>query len=255
MSDTTNNTGAMKGLWKYVIFSAAIIIAAVVLSMAYTQKYKAQPGTITVTGLGEMEFTSDVIAIQGAIRVNNVDAAEGYRELMQQRDMLISYIEQNGVSAKSLSFGMPSTYKQYETIYHDGEYMGQQFSHYSISSSFVIESTDLDKVESVAQQLPALIEKGVNIEVEEPLYYFTKLDNLKHDLIAKAAADAKARAEQIASNSGVKLGELNDSRAGVFQITSVSGNEEFSAGGIYNLTSRDKKARVTVRSVFTIAEK
>lgn len=255
MSDTTNNPGIMKGLWKYVILSAAIIIAAIVLSMAYTEKYKTKPGTITVTGLGEMEFTSDMIAIQGQISVNNVDAAKGYRELMKQRDTLLKYLNDNGVSTADVTFGMPSTYKQYETIYVEGDYMGQQFSHYTISTSFVIESTDVNKVERVAQKLPSLIEKGVNIEVADPLYYFTELDSLKHDLIAKAAEDAKARAEQIASNSGVELDALEDSRAGVFQITSVSGNEEFSAGGIYNLTSRDKKARVTVRSVFKIKEK
>lgn len=254
MSETTNNKGVMKGLWKYVIFSAAIIIAAIVLSMAYTEKYKAKPGTITVTGLGEMEFTSDMIAIQGSLSVSNVDAAECYRNLMQQRETLVDYLKEKGVPANDISFSMPSTYKQYETIYEEGSYMGQRFSHYTSTISFAIESTDVDKVEGVAQQLPALIEQGVNVVVEEPLYYFTGLDNLKHSLIAKAAEDAKERAEQIAANSGVKLGILEDSRAGVFQITSVSGNEEFSAGGIYNLTSRDKKARVTVRSVFKIKE-
>lgn len=250
----TNSTGTMKSLWKYVIIAVAVIVSAIVLSMAYTEKYKAKPGTITVTGLGEQEFTSNMIAIQGSISVANVDAADGYRDLMQKRETLVSYLEESGVSTDDLSFGMPSTYRQFKSEYENGEYIGERFSHYSLSMSFAIESTDVDKVEGVAQQLPALIEQGVDINVYDPLYYFTGLDDLKHDLLARAAADAKARATQIASNSGVKLGALKDSRAGVFQITSVSGNEEFSAGGIYNLTSRDKKARVTVRSVFAIEE-
>jgi glutamyl-tRNA synthetase len=54
---------------------------------------------------------------------------------------------------------------------------------------------------------------------------------------------------------GAEIKTLESSRAGVFQITSVNGNEEFSAGGTYNTTSREKKARVTVHSVFEIKEK
>lgn len=255
MNDATNNNNStMKGLWKPVIISVAIIIATIVLSMAYTEKYNAKPGEITVTGLGEMEFTSDMIAIQGHLTVTDIDAAEGYRHLMQQRDALSSFLKKNNVSVDALSFGMPSTYRQMESVYEDGHYMGERFKHYNVSISFVIESTEVDKIEGVAQQLPSLIEQGINIEVQDPLYYFTELDTLKLDLIAEAAADAQARAKQIAANSGVELGALVDSRAGVFQITSVSGNEEFSAGGIYNLTSREKKARVTIRSVFKIKE-
>ena len=90
------------------------------------------------------------------------------------------------------------------------------------------------------------------VSVAEPMYHYTELESVKHDLIGAAAADARQRAEIIATNSGTRLGVLAKSRAGVFQITAATGDEEFSAGGSLNLSSRQKKARVTVRAEYKI---
>ena len=75
---------------------------------------------------------------------------------------------------------------------------------------------------------------------------------MKHDLIAAAAADARERALKIATSSEAELGELYSSSAGVFQITSATGNEEYSWGGSFNLSSRDKKARITIHANYKI---
>ena len=84
------------------------------------------------------------------------------------------------------------------------------------------------------------------------MYYYTGLEDVKLSLLAAAAEDARDRAKNIAESSGSELGKIKLSRAGVFQITAATGDEEFSAGGSFNLSSREKKARVTVRSEFYI---
>lgn len=259
MSENNNNKSVMTDLWKYVIIAVAVVVSAIVLSMAYTEKHQKKSekdGTITVTGLGEMQFTSDMISVQGAISVNNVDAAEGYRHLMSQREQLVAFLVKNGVKESEVTFDLPRTYKNTETIWNEhGDYAGTRFVDYTVYISFVIESSNLDVVEGATQLLPSLIEQGIDISVSDPNYFYTQLDSLKHDLISQAAADAYERAQKIAISSGAEIKTLESSRAGVFQITSVNGNEEFSAGGTYNTTSREKKARVTVHSVFVIKEK
>ena len=87
------------------------------------------------------------------------------------------------------------------------------------------------------------------------MYYFSGLESVKLDLLSAAAADAHERAKNIVENSGAELGNLTWSRAGVFQITAATGDEEFSAGGSFNLSSREKKARVTVRAEYKIKHK
>ena len=39
---------------------------------------------------------------------------------------------------------------------------------------------------------------------------------------------------------------------GVFQITGANTNEEFSAGGSFNTSSRQKKARITMRVEYRV---
>lgn len=52
--------------------------------------------------------------------------------------------------------------------------------------------------------------------------------------------------------AGAKLGGVASARMGVFQITGANTNEEFSAGGSFNTSSRQKKARITMRVEYRI---
>ncbi len=245
----------MGNLWKYIIIAVGFVLAAIVVAAAYTEGHKPAQGTITVTGLGETEFTSDLIVINGHISAEDYDAAVAYSKLKENRTKMIELLTSKGVKADNISFKMPSTDKLYNSRYEDGEYVGQVFAGYKISQLFTIESSDVDVTESAARELPSLIADGIEIDVWEPMYYYTGLENVKLELLSAAAADARERAANIAKSSKSALGELKLSRAGVFQITAATGDEEFSAGGSFNLSSREKKARVTVRSEFFIDEK
>ena len=147
---------------------------------------------------------------------------------------------------------MPMSHELFEDQYAEGNYVGRRLRGYMLSQSFTIRSNDIDKVEAAARELPSLMAEGIMVSVSEPLYYYTELESVKHDLIGAAAEDAYKRAEIIATNSQVRLGRLAQSRSGVFQITAATGDEEFSAGGSFNLSSREKKARVTVRAEYKI---
>ncbi|MBO5820453.1 MAG: SIMPL domain-containing protein [Alistipes sp.] len=245
----------MNNLWKYIIISVAVVLSSMVLASAYTQRYRTNTGTITVTGLGETQFTSDLIVIDGSLDVENYDAAEGYRQLEQNRESVISFLTSKGVAREAITFNMPSTYKLSESIYENGNYIGSRFAGYSLSQSFTIESNEVDTVEAAARELPSLLARGIAIEVNNPMYYYSGLESVKLDLLSAAAADAHERAKNIVENSGAELGNLTWSRAGVFQITAATGDEEFSAGGSFNLSSREKKARVTVRAEYKIKHK
>lgn len=245
----------MGNLWKYIIIAVGFVLAAIVVAAAYTEGHKPAQGTISVTGLGETEFTSDLIVINGHISAEDYDAAVAYSKLKENRTKMIELLTSKGVKADNISFKMPSTDKLYNSRYENGEYVGQVFAGYTISQLFTIESSDVDVTESAARELPSLIADGIEIDVWEPMYYYTGLENVKLELLSAAAADARERAANIAKSSKSTLGELKLSRAGVFQITAATGDEEFSAGGSFNLSSREKKARVTVRSEFFIDEK
>ena len=151
----------MNNLWKYIIIAVGFVLAAIVVAAAYTEGHKPAQGTISVTGLGETEFTSDLIVINGHISAEDYDAAVAYSKLKENRTKMIELLTSKGVKADNISFKMPSTDKLYNSRYENGEYVGQVFAGYTISQLYTIESSDVDVTESAARELPSLIAEGI----------------------------------------------------------------------------------------------
>lgn len=231
----------MKAYWKYLIIGAAIVVSAWLLARAYTYKYHAQE-TIVVTGLGETEFSSDLIVWNGFITAEAQNVEAGYAQIESSKKKVYDYLLSKGIAAEAVVFQFVNVTKQYEPVYSaNGSWAGQRFTGYRLSQGFTVESKSVDAVENVSREISSLIAQGVSIEAMQPDYYYTKLDDVKLSLIEKASADARVRAEKIAVNAGAKLGGVASARMGVFQITGANTNEEFSAGGSFNTSSRQKK--------------
>lgn len=243
----------MKDYAKYLIIAVAAVLSASVLGRAYTYKFQQQE-TITVTGLGETEFESDLIVWSGYITAESQDVAAGYARIEKNKQMVTDFIASRGIPAESIVFEFVNVNKEYESVYApQGGYMGQRFTGYSMRQQFTVESTDVDAVESISREISSLIAKGVSMEAWAPAYYYTKLDDVKLDLIEKASQDARNRARKIARNAGTsREGKLVSSRLGVFQITGANSDEAYLAGGSLNTSSRQKKARVTIRAEYRI---
>lgn len=237
---------------KYFVIALTAIVCAVVLGRSYTYKYRSQD-TIVVTGLGETQFVSDLIVWSGELTTESPSVAPGYAQLESNKQKVQKYLTSKGIPAERIVFGFVNVDKQYESVYNaNGNWTGQRFTGYRLRQRFTVESTDVEKVEVVSREISSLIAQGVSIEADAPDYYYTKLDDVKMGLIETASADARTRAEKIADNAGTKIGRVASARMGVFQITGANSNEEFSAGGSFNTSSRTKKARITMRIEYRV---
>ena len=94
--------------------------------------------------------------------------------------------------------------------------------------------------------------KGVQFNSSPPRYYYTQLADLKIEMISKATEDARIRAERIAKNAGGTLGKLISARMGVFQITGQNSGEDYSWGGSFNTSSKNKTASITMRLEYNV---
>jgi hypothetical protein len=121
------------------------------------------------------------------------------------------------------------------------------FTGYTLTGNVRVESKDIDRVEKLSREITELLEKGIELNSNVPEYYYTKLNELKIDLLAKASEDAKTRAETIAKNSGGSLGGIKKATMGVFQITGKNSNEDYSYGGAFNTSNREKTASITLK--------
>ncbi len=236
----------------YVVVAISIIVSAALLGSAYTYKYKSQE-TIAVTGLGETSFVSDLIVWSGHIEVDTQNVAQGYKELEKHKAIVNEFILSKGIKPESVTLDFVRVDKQYESSYGaNGNYAGQRFTGYTLVQPIVIESSDVENVEDMSREISSLIAQGITLESYSPAYYYTKLEDVKLSLIETASSDAYQRASKIAAASGAKLGKVQQARMGVFQITGANTNEEYSAGGSLNTSSRNKKARITMRIEYRV---
>jgi hypothetical protein len=204
------------------LFIPSIIIAVsiIICSIIFTSTWKANNAsnqTISVTGSAKKDIISDLGVLRGTVSAQYSTADGAYRELLKQKPALISYLAANGFPKDKIELFTINSYPVYE-IGASGYQTGRIIA-FNYSQRIEIKSTDVNKIKAISLDIPSLIEKGVNFNVEMPEYHYTKLANLKIEIQADASKDAMIRAQKIAEATGRQLGPMRSARMGVLQIT------------------------------------
>ena len=229
---------------------AAVILVAVAVN-GYKDRNQAQ-NSVSVTGMASRDFVSDLIVWRGSYSVKDFNLASGYKKLEADAEKVKKYLLDNGLKESDFVFSAVSFYKDYTTTYHQGGGSTSTFNGYVLSQSVEITSNEVDRIEGLSRNVTSLINQGVEFSSEAPQYYYTKLSELKLEMIAQASEDGLRRAQQIVENAGGKIKDLQSASLGVFQITAQNSNEEYSYGGTFNTWSKGKTATITVRLKYQV---
>lgn len=227
------------------------MIAAYFLGNAYVKRSNPTQ-LIAITGLGNENFTSDLIVWEGRFVAFNSDLKTAFEQVNSDKEIVRDYLVSKGIPSENIIFNSVQTLEQRDNRYDNGNFVGSVFRGYELSQTVQIESNDVALVEEVSREITELLNKGVQLYSSPPRYYYTKLSDLKIKMISKATEDARIRAEKIAENSGGTLGDLISARMGVFQITGQNSDEDYSWGGAYNTSSKKKTASITMRLEYKV---
>jgi hypothetical protein len=242
----------MKTFITAAVISIAIIIAFWLIGDAYKYKFKSTE-TISVTGLAEKDFESDLIVWSGNYSRKNMDLKTAYSQLKDDENKVRVYLNGKGIADSEMVFSSVDIEKDFDDKLNErGEKISSTFTGYDLKQLVTIQSKGIDKIEKISREITELIDSGIAFNSTAPSYYYTKLSELKLDLLAKASADAMQRAETIAKNSGSSLGKINKATMGVFQITGQNSNEDYSGGGDFNTSSRIKTASITIKIDYAV---
>ncbi|WP_018617276.1 SIMPL domain-containing protein [Segetibacter koreensis] len=240
----------MKIVTASLIFGLAFIIAVWIASTAVKYRSKSSE-TIVVTGLAEKDFVSDLIVWNGSYSRKSLDLKTAYAALKQDENAIRKYLTGKGISDKEMVFSSVEINKEFNPkIVANGRHLGQEFTGYNLIQVVKVESGNVDKIEKISREVTELIESGIEFNSSPPAYYYSKLSDVKIDLLGKASSDARARAETIAKNAGSKLASLRKANMGVFQITGKNSNENYSYGGAFNTSQKNKTGSITIKMEF-----
>lgn len=186
----------MKTTITAIVFALAIVIASVVLGNAFMNRNKAQR-TIDVTGLGSSDFTSDLIVWEARFTRNSTNLQQAYKDLEKDKTIVTQYLTSKGVPASNIVFSAVSTSEMTEPNYGpNGNYIGTTFTGYALSQSVEINAKDVAKIETISREITELLNQGVQLYSEAPRYYYTKIEDLKVEMISRATENARLRAEK-----------------------------------------------------------
>ncbi len=233
-----------------LIAALSVIVFAWILGDSYKYKYKIS-NSINVTGNAKMDFESDIVKWTAFFSRKSMDLRGASEQLRKDRDLIKQFLVDQGISADEIKFDAVNINRDFSYDYDNNGRSYQTFTGYSLSQNVSIESKELDKVDNASREISTLISQGIELSSFAPSYYYSKLEDLKLELISQASENARQRAQNIATKSGASLGDLVKADLGVFQITGQNDNEEYSYGGVFNTSSRNKTANITVKASFS----
>ncbi len=231
------------------ILAVGLVVASFIFSTAYKYKFKTTE-SINVTGNALKDFDADFVKWRATFSRKDYDIRVASDELKSDQAIVKNFLVSQGIKSNEIVFEAVNISKDFQYGSDVNGNSISQFSGYILSQDVTIESKELDKIEKASRQISDLISQGIELSSSNPNYYYSKLEDLKLELIAQASENAQQRAENIAKKSGAKLGDLKQADLGIFQITGKNDNEEYSYGGAFNTTSRQKTAQITVRTSY-----
>lgn len=239
-----------------LILGVTLVICAITVSDRLKDIKTYRQSEITVTGSASQDITSDLIVWGGDFSRKADTTKEAYDLLKSDAAIISNYLSENGVEPSEIVFSAISSMQSYRTEYvetNEGTRAIDYPDGFTLSQSVNITSEEVDKIDGISRDITQLIDAGVTFYSRAPEYYYTKLDELRLEMIEKASANARTRAEIMAENANAELGELITATLGVFQITATnSASEEFSSSGVLNTWSKLKTASVTARLSYAV---
>ncbi len=233
-----------------VCIAFATIVSTLIFSKGLMKIKRFSSEVINVTGAAEKKITSDYTVWKATFSRRDLEMTATFQKLKTDLNQVKTYLLSKKIQENEIIVSQIET----KTVYkkNDRGNDTNEIEGYLLSQTVEVRSNDVQKITRVSRESTELIRQGIEFISNTPQYFYTKLPELKRELLSEAAKDAKIRADQMAQSTGNKVGMIRSAKMGVFQITPVN-SYEVSDWGENDTTSLEKKANAVVRVDFSIA--
>ncbi len=203
-----------------LIVSVGLIIAGLFIGNGFAKGREADR-FVTVKGISEREVRADLAIWPIRLVAPGNDLAGAHRQLQSNRELVLQFLARNQIDTAEVSLQDFSVNDAYANQYGNPERVANR---YVINQTLMVRSTNPDLVLATSQKVAELVTAGVVFSSGEqwgntgPTFVFTKLNDLKPEMIAEATARARESAEQFARDSRSSVGSIRRANQGVFEI-------------------------------------
>ncbi len=174
---------------------------------------------VTVKGLSERDVSADIALWPLRFVATNDDLGKARDMAAQSKASIMAFLERHGIAADQVELSGLEVTDVLANPYRSGP-TGSRFI---INQTLMVRSEDVERIREASQDVGALVDAGVVLTAPGgmgtgPTYLFTRLNDLKPEMIAEATRKAREAGEQFARDSGSSLGAIRRANQGVFVI-------------------------------------
>jgi uncharacterized protein len=176
--------------------------------------------TVTVKGLSEREVKADLgfWPIRFVVTGPTLEAARANLE-----------VSEGAVKAFIKSKGFADADYSVQNIQVEDRlagYNAQQTpedTRFVLTEDMLVKSADVQKLADSARAVGDLLKSGVVFSSDSynagPSFIFTKINDLKGEMLTEATKRAREAAEKFATESGAKVGDIQSANQGIFEVS------------------------------------
>ena len=237
-------------LEKYQLTLLALILAfGAFFATKYAVNSLSREG-ISVTGSAYQIVKSDSGKLSFDINIQAKSKAQAYNIMKSQLPIVKKYLETKGIVSQDIEVKTYNGYYTYKYNNVTGSYTNE-VDFYKLNQPVAVSSNDVNKIKELSIDIQSLLDQGIDINVNQASYFYSKLPELKVKLLEEATTDAKDRASAMLKATHNKAGKIQSVKMGVFQITDVD-STNVSDMGINDTSTIDKKVTAVANVVFKI---
>lgn len=225
----------------------ALALGGIVATGMITSKMSRD--VISVTGSYSQNVTSDKGSYEFEVETRGASRADAYATLKRQNPVVVDYLKSQGFKDDEIEAKYVNGWNIYQTNYNGNS--TEKIIGFQASQKYCVKSDDVEKIKKISTDINTLTEKGVNVSGYEPSYYYSKLSDLKVEMLEKASQDAKQRAQAMLKATHNRVGKIQSVQMGVFQITPED-STNVSDSGISDTSSIKKKVTSVANVTFRI---
>lgn len=173
---------------------------------------------VSVKGLAEMNVRADLAVWNIRYVATGMDLLSTQQQINANLGQVRNFLKEKGFDDAEIIEGRVETNDLMTNPYRDNN---SNPIRYIISQSVTVRSTKVDAVENALRLTGELVEKGVILDNQygSPVsYIFTRLNEIKPQMLEEATKNATAAAQEFAKSSDSKVGKIRRAQQGVFSI-------------------------------------
>lgn len=238
LRSTAPDPATLRWLGTAAVLSAGLMVGGYLLGNGLLRAKEAERA-VTVRGLAERDVTADLATWTISYATSSPSLATAQAKVRQDTATIEKFFADLGFPGRELQ---PTGANVSSSTYEGA-------TTYTVRQRLSLRTTDIARAQKAVSRQFDLVNRGVFLEEGSAMAYsFTKLNEIKPEMVAEATRDARSSAEQFAEDSGTSVGPISQATQGYFTIEARDGD----SGGWGVSDTPFKKVRVVTTVNFSL---